>query len=319
MTDYNQLGLFPEAPREEPQQEQEIPQLDESTALEEAIAVYLRALRRQGRSPYTIKAFRSDLGLLAGWAGEERAVGSLGTSDLNRFLHWMVAERDKPCSPKTYARRVTALKNFFNFLHTSGALRSDPSAPIIQKPVKSKLPEFLFDSEVERVLSVTESLRRHANQPDARPHMLITLLLETGIKKGEAMALRPEHIVRTHPDHPVLWVRYQNPRLRYKERRIMISTDWLAVFDEYLVQRNPQGTVFDCTARNLEYVLRDVAQAAGLPPNKLSFETLRWTCAIQDYLSNMDLEALREKLGLSRVSWRETSIRLAELAKRADL
>ncbi len=316
MPDYDQMLLFSGEPEEEDSGPAADLRLDYSTPLGAAIQAYVKALAMEGLSPYTIRAFRSDLNLLASWAGVDRVIGSFGAADLNRFLHWMLDERGVPCSPKTYARRVTALKHFFGYLVSVDALLRDPSVALIQKSVKSPLPNVLYDSEIDRALSVTQRLRAASATPDARPHMLLTLLLYTGIKKGEVMALTPEDIIRKEPQSFQLWIRYNNPRMRYKERKIELEPEWLVVYDEYMAQRRPSGPLFDCTARNLEYVLRDVATAAGLPPNRLSFETLRWTCALRDYLSGMDPNKLREKLGLSHISWRETASKLAALAEK---
>jgi hypothetical protein len=40
---------------------------------------------------------------------------------------------------------------------------------------------------------------------------------------------------------------------------------------------------------------------------QVGFETLRWTCAVRDFRNGMPEEQLRQKLGLSKISWRETS------------
>jgi hypothetical protein len=55
-------------------------------------------------------------------------------------------------------------------------------------------------------------------------------------------------------------VRYANPNYRYKERKLPISPEWLDVLDEYLAQYEVRDTLFDCTARNLEYILTDVGE-----------------------------------------------------------
>ena len=313
MTEPKQLPLFEE---EDGEGAPATPApLQPDTLLEDAIVVYLEALRFGGSSPHTIRSFKSDLNLLSRWAGFRRTIGSFATQDLNRFLHWLLHERGKPCSPKSTARRITTLKNFFGWLYEENAIPRDPSAALIQKPASSPLPEILFESEIKRVLEVTQRLRQHSTRPDARPHLLVTLLLQTGIKKGECMALYPGDVDRTDPREPFLWIRYDNPRLRYKERKIPLSPEWPRVLDEYLAQRQPPARIFNCTARNLEYVLRDVADKAGVPRSKLSFEGLRWTCAYRDYRDGMDQEELRQKLGLSRISWRETSKRLEKLLK----
>ncbi len=313
--DFQQLSMFDGLPEEErPEQTAgEEGALGPSTPFDEAVLLYLEALELSGASHHTVKAFRSDLNLLGRWDEDERTIGEFSTDTLHRFLNWMLTERDKPCSPKTYARRVTTLKNFFGWLHDQGALPKDPAAPVIQQPVKSPLPDVLADEDIEKLRDAARRLRRDGEKPDARPHMLLELLLQTGIKKSECVGLRRDHVHR-EGEEPFIWVRYSNPRMRYKERKIPVSAVWITLLDEYLEQRQPEeGLIFDCTPRNLEYVLNDTAMLAGVDPGTISFETLRWTCAYRDYRSGMDPEQLRQKLGLSRISWRETSSRLAEL------
>lgn len=314
--DPEQLPLFTAGPDQQADQAagDAAPALNAETPLHEALQIYYEALRFGGASPYTIKAFRSDLGLLAKHVGPSKPVGRFGTSDLNEFLHWMQHERGKPCSPKTYARRVTALKNFFGYLYSMEAIPRDPSNAVLQRSVESPLPDVLAPGEVSRILRVTSDARTRL-KPDARPHLLVTLLLETGIKKSECMSLRLSDIDRAHPEGSYLHIRYSNPQMRYKERKVAVPPDWLKALDEYVVQRKVRDIIFDCTARNLEYVLRDVAIAAGLPPTRVSFETLRWTCALKDYVEGMDPDRLRQKLGISRVTWAKTSEKLAELAR----
>lgn len=316
-----QLPLFdqPPSPSEpDPADSADRPELDADTPIEDMLVEYLDTLRYSGASIHTVKAFKSDLNLLANWAGPGKPVGEFATQDLNKFLDWMLNERGVPCSPKTYARRVTAIKNFFGFLTEHGIIPRDPSKAVIQKTVSSPLPEVLSEDEIRRALMVTESLRQDAEKPDARSHLLIKLLLSTGIKKSECMHLRLEHIDRKHPDGPILWVRYDTPRMRYKERKIPVDAELLTTLDEYILQRQPTDLIFDCTARNLEYVLRDVADQAGLPRKKLAFEVLRWTCALRDYVDGMEPDRLRQKLGLSRISWRETSVKLEKLVEKLD-
>ena len=61
-----------------------------------------------------------------------RSGAPIATADLNKFLDYLLHERGVPCSPKSYARRVTTLKVLFKWLHKSGVLASDPAAPVIQ-------------------------------------------------------------------------------------------------------------------------------------------------------------------------------------------
>ena len=104
--------------------------------------------------------------------------------------------------------------------------------------------------------------------------------------------------------------------MHHKERKLVLSPDLMPTLDRYLAAYQPRQNLFECTARNLEYVLRDAAQLANLKIG-VSFEMLRWTCAVQDYRKGMDSTRLRKKLGLSQITWYETVEKLRKLAEPA--
>lgn len=278
-------------------------------AAKSAFDIYMH---HEGFTENTMKAFRSDLNIFTGYMDPWTAIGDISTSDLERFTEWMVEDRDAPCSPKSLARRVTTLKVFFGWLAESDVLERDPAAPVVHDPVSTPLPEILTKDQVARVLDVTESLRQ-ADDPDARPHLLVTLLLHTGIKKGECMAITLNHIDLSDASRPILWIRYANPQRRHKERKLRLPTWWPTVLAEYRTQYEPEEALFPCTARNLEYVLSGIADKADVEQG-ISFEMLRWTCAVRDYKAGATSKELRQKLGLSKVTWRQTKQKIAKLA-----
>jgi integrase/recombinase XerD len=215
---------------------------------------------------------------------------------------------------------VTTLKVFFGWLTESGVLYFDPASNVIQQSVSSPLPTVPTAPEIEKALNVTTAMRKGASDhtADARPHLLLTLLLHTGVKKSEAMTIVPNHIDRSDAEQPVLFVRYKDPSRRYKERKIELPAEWLETLDEYLAQYQPPDTLFTCTARNLEYILSDVAEEAGLDKGLLSFENLRWASALADLRRGVEPDHIRQRLGLSKVTWRETKSRLDKLERREE-
>ena len=109
-------------------------------------------LTDQGRSPHTVKAFTADFNLLASYLPPDRTLGSISTTDLNNFLDWMQTGRGVSCSPKTLSRRITSIKSFFRWLHSSGVLIVDPAEKVMQKSVISPLPSVLTPDEVDKIL-----------------------------------------------------------------------------------------------------------------------------------------------------------------------
>ena len=266
----------------------------------------------QGNSTHTVKAFTADLRLLASYLPPDRPLGDINTTDLNTFLDWMLSGRGVPCSPKTLARRITAIKAFFRWLHHNGAILVDPAEKVPQKSVLSPLPEVLNPDEVEAVLSAAEKTRRQA-KADARPYTLVSLLLETGIKKGECIALGLNHVDLASPSGPLLFVRYTSPAQRYKERKIALPESWVSAFHEYRSQYNLGERLFPWSQRRLEYLLEDLGEEARLKKH-LSFDMCRWTCALSDWDSGMERDKIRQKLGISKVQWREISMKLERLS-----
>ena len=100
--------------------------------------------------------------------GANRTIGSIGQADLEQFLTWMRADRGVPCSPKSYARRLTTLKVFFGWLAESGAIPSDPAAPMVHQHPTTPLPEILYDTDAVTARCAPRDLL-WAAKPDSRP------------------------------------------------------------------------------------------------------------------------------------------------------
>jgi integrase/recombinase XerD len=283
--------------------------LTRDSSLITAIVKFQEYMRERGFSEHTFKAFLSDLRIFAKYIGASRPIGEIGTEDLNDFLNYLLYYRGVPCNRKSYARRVTTLKVFFRWLNESGIIPHDPAAPLIHLRVKTPLPQILYEGQVRKLLSTT---RRLMEEGDPRPHLLITLILSTGIKKGECMDIKLNHIDLSDPSSPVLYIRYTNPKMAHKERKLKLPSDFTPTFRRYIKKYKPKKKLFECTARNLEYVLDNVAELSGI--ENISFEMLRWTCAVRDHKEGMPSEKLRRKLGLSKISWKETSKKIEKLA-----
>jgi integrase/recombinase XerD len=269
-------------------------------------------LEDQGNSAHTVKAFTADMRLLASYLPPDRALGSISTTDLNNFLDWMQNARNVPCSPKTLARRITSIKAFFRWLHKNGVILIDPAEKVIQKTVLSPLPEVLTEKEIKSVVKMAEA-HRYSVRPDTRYYILLELLLHTGIKKGECLALSPAHVDLEPPNGPMLFVRYNSPQHRYKERKIALPESWISAYHEYIAQYQPGERLFPWSPRRLEYLLEDLGEEAGLNKH-LSFDMCRWTCALLDWKSNMERDKIRQKLGISKVQWREIGMKLESLS-----
>jgi integrase/recombinase XerD len=294
------------------------PPLRADSSLTASVAAFDEYMLRKGFSDNTIKAFRNDLKIVVTFLGADTRLHEITTRHLEEFLEWMQHSRGKSCSAKTLARRITTLKVFFGWLHGIGVIASDPAQPVLQQPARTPLPTILRDEEVNRLLRAAQDFLFDHKRPDARPYLLVSLLLQTGIKKAECANLLVTDIDTSDPQAPALTVRYADARNAHKNRRLYLHPGLLPALRQYLNQYRPESYLFDCTPRNLEYVLDEVGKRAGIQSTQVGFETLRWTAAVRDFRHGMPEERLREKMGLSKISWRETREKIFRLTGRQE-
>lgn len=292
------------------------PPLRANSTLGDAMAAFDEYMLGKGFSDNTIKAFRNDLKILRAFMDDSALLRQVQTKDLNDFLDWMQSDRGRPCSAKTLARRITTLKVFFGWLHSTGVIGNDPAEAIVQQTVRTPLPTILQDEEIARLIRVCQDLLWDRNKADARPYVLVSLLLQTGMKKSECANVLVSDIDRSRPQSPDVTIRYNDARYAHKNRRLPLHPNFINPLDQYLTQYKPERFLFECTPRNLEYVLDEVGTLAKISRIQVGFETLRWTCAVRDFRNGMPPEQIRTKMGLSKVSWRDTSDKIHRLAGR---
>ncbi len=310
MADVRQLPLFPTQPGS-------VDDLNRHSYLRDTVALFQQHLLHEGKSEHTVRAFTSDLQLLAEFTSEKTAVGRFNTDALNKFLEWLEHGRGVPCSRKSYARRVTTLKVYFKWLTENNVIPHNPAKALLQRSGPAPLAVILSPEDIERAILFARTMQRTVkgeNERDTRPEMLFRLILDTGIKKNETMELTPRSIDRLNPKNPLLVIKHKKARDIYKERKIRLDPKCVELLDEYMAQYHPRDTIINCTARNLEYILEDVGKGADIEA-KISFEMLRWTCAVRDYMAGMEPDLIREKLGLSPISWHETFAKTKKLAE----
>ena len=293
--------------------------------LDEGIAEFDKHLARRPLSDNTRKAFLGDVRIFARFLQSGPTDGSslsrtvalaeITADSIKAFLTHQ--ERSNiASSPKSIERRLTSLKVFFKWLHETGYLAHDPADGVAYKPFMDPLPEYLSDEETTAVLKAAQQVA-NGERLEMRPLTAIMLVLETGIKKGECLALMVNDLERDELGQASVWVRYEKQHLQFKDRRLPISDECLKVVNSHIQHYEIKDKLFDCTGRNLEYMFnRKVAPLAGL--EALTFEMLRWTCAVRDYRAGLlNGDQLQVKYGLSPIGWTEMEAKLARLTRPA--
>ncbi len=281
--------------------------LTDQSSLSACIIPYQQDLKLRGKSDYTVTCFLSDLKMFSDFVGRDTPVGRITKEQLTDWLMKLkFGTKGQTPAPKTMARRVTFLKNFFSWLAREGVIREDPSSSLVLERPLPPLPELLFDDEVQRLLE--------ASSNDPRCHCLVYLVLNAGLKKEEIMGLKLDHIDLSDPQAPMLTVHFPaSTGKQHRERRLALPAQFTTILKQYIAKYRPTQELFVCTDRNLNYILARAVKAAGIK-KRVTLQLLRDTFAVQQLKSGVSPEAVREKLGLSDEAWLESREKYRRLA-----
>ncbi|HEX8557926.1 MAG TPA: site-specific tyrosine recombinase XerD [Pyrinomonadaceae bacterium] len=148
------------------------------------IREYLSFLQvEKGLSKNSVESYRRDLGrlrALAEAAGREPHL--LGKEELTEFVMGMSREG---LAPRSVGRALSAARGFYRFLLLDGHVKADPTADIAAPHGAQKLPRFLTQEEVERLLAAYD-----VSTPEGvRDRALTELLYATGLRVSELVGL----------------------------------------------------------------------------------------------------------------------------------
>jgi integrase/recombinase XerC len=153
-----------------------------------AIHRFLQYLRvERNASDLTVKSYREDLAVLAGYLGESRggacpAPGEVTVLDLRGYL---AALHEAGYAKSTIARRLASLRSFFRFGQREGWTGANP-AKALRNPRKQRtLPHFLSSEEIGRLLQAPP-----ADDPlGLRDRAILETMYSAGLRVSELVGL----------------------------------------------------------------------------------------------------------------------------------
>ena len=145
---------------------------------------YLEHLRATGASPATLRGYRTDLRQLDRWLGASNTrPQDADTALLRRYAAYLGSMR---YAPATTARKLSAMRSAFAWLHARDRVPRDPAAVVPGPKQPRTLPATLNPYEVGRLLD-----REEPSEPlGLRDRALLELLYGCGLRASEACTVR---------------------------------------------------------------------------------------------------------------------------------
>ena len=154
---------------------------------ESALVSFLRYLKNErNASELTIKSYREDLTILNGYfvdtLGHSPAPASITPLELRGYV---AALHDAGYAPTSISRRLASLRSFFKFAQREGLAESNPAKPLRNPRKQRKLPHFLTNEEVGKLLAAPSK-----TQPmGLRDAAMLETLYSAGLRVSELVGI----------------------------------------------------------------------------------------------------------------------------------
>ncbi|AWK86309.1 site-specific tyrosine recombinase XerD [Azospirillum thermophilum] len=273
----------------------------------------------RGAALNTRLAYERDLTDLGLWLAQrglplERA----GTEDLRAYLAFQGkagfqdkadgpgrADGQAAPSPRTVARRLSAMRQFYRFLVSEGRRADDPSSALDSPKQGRPLPKILTEAEVGAMIATAQA---RGGPEGLRLVALLEVLYATGLRVSELVGLPMTAILR---DGRGLIVRGKGG----KERMVPLSEPATAALFAYLPHRShflvpgqeaaqtpflfPSRSSSDghLTRQRFAQLLKALAIESNIDPEKVSPHVLRHAFATHLLDHGADLRSVQKMLG----------------------
>jgi integrase/recombinase XerD len=253
----------------------------------------------RGAAPLTLAAYKNDLTDLSGFLST-RGV-ALEAANAEALHSYVTSAATTRLTPRTLARRISAMRQFYKFLLLEGIRQDEPTAELDTPRLGRPLPKVLSETEVGALI---EAARHGPGDEGTRLVCLIELLYATGLRVSELVTL-PLAAARRDPRFLVISGKGS------KERIVPLSEPSRRALGTYLECRDrflsdsrasrwlfpSRGQVGHLTRQRCGQLLKELALAAGLDPGRLSPHVLRHAFASHLLHHGADLRSVQQMLG----------------------
>ena len=261
---------------------------------------YLEAERNA--SPYTVRNYTTDLLHFFNFL-RTKEISSLKEVDRHVVRDYLSHLMEKGFVKASIARKLSAIRSFYRYLHREGIVPTNPLATISSPKLDKRLPSFLTIEEVERLLEAPD-LSKPQGQRD---RAILELLYASGLRVSELAQLTLKQIDLDTNEIRV-WGKGS------KERVVLMGEPAAKALKEYLSRDRSKllgdkksNAVFvtkygqRLTERGVQKRLEEIAKKAGID-KRVHPHLLRHTFATHLLDGGADLRVVQELLGHANLS-----------------
>lgn len=254
-------------------------------------------LAERNASHNTRAAYRRDLDSIAAHlAANKNDLTDASEDQLRGYLQTL-----GDMAAKTQARRLSSLRQFFQFLCSEGHRKDDPTRTIDAPKLGKSLPKYLSEAEIGRLISVVANMK---GMDGTRLKALLELLYATGLRVTELMSLP---LIALRFDLKLVQVKGKGGKERlvpFGEPAADALKAWIVERKSFLGDKRVSPYLFPArdakkhlTRQRFFQLLKEIAVAAKIDPKRLSPHVLRHAFATHLIEHGADLRSVQTMLG----------------------
>ena len=274
--------------------------------MEQRLQTFLDFLKKEySYSDNTIAAYKNDLNQFVKFLHAsdfaDNAWEDVTEDTVSQYVTFM---KNKAYASSSVARKVAAVKSFFNFLASRKFIKSNPAEHVDAPKVKKRLPQTLSSEDIERLL---EAPTKKTTPKNLRDTALLTMLYSTGMRVTEIVSLQLKDVVL---ERSLLYCEGkdgQRRELPFDEETAVILHNYMDDGRPYLLKEREDKALFlnhrgqQLTRQGLWLIIKAYAKQANLS-TAVTPHTLRHSFATHKLNNGSNLQEVQKLLGHANIS-----------------
>ena len=290
--------------------------------MEEQLLAFLDFLQTEyNYSHNTIAAYKNDLSQFLKFIKRNHKSVShwkdATTDVVASYVHYM---GEKSYASSSVARKVAAVKSFFNYLVSENIIGDNPTIEIESPKVEKRLPKPLSLNDVEQLLEAPSNKKGAKNLRDTA---LLTTLYATGMRVTEVVSLQLSDV---DLENEVLYCPGKDGQVRelpFNKVTHTVLVDYLEDGRPHLLKNKDEQALFlnhrgqQLTRQGLWLIIKAYAKEANLTV-PVTPHTLRHSFAAHKLARGIDLQEVQHLLGHANISTTQIYTQLEKSTEEGD-
>ena len=251
----------------------------------------------------TIDSYRRDIAKFLTFMNDEG--NTLRSVDATLIRNFLARETINQISKRSNARRVIALRRFYDYLTKNNVVESNPFLTINTPKIDRKLPEFLYIEEINKLFSDNE---KRTDFLAKRDQAIIELLFASGLRVSELSNLTLQNVNLKERVMRIIGKGNKERRVPFSVSAQKALLSYIETTRKEILNKNElfDGSPFvflndkggKLTPRGVEYILNQIEKKLGLT---MSLHPHKFRHTFATYLLNrgLDLRMIQEMMGHS--------------------